>query len=331
MIYGKTNNKMVELRKDYILDRFVILAAERGKRPHEFKQAKKSKDDKAKKCFFCPGNESMTPAEIYRTEKKGKETEKKDKWQIRVFPNKFSAVNGGDGNIKTHNDFFTFADAVGKHEIVVETPNHKKQLADLGTDEFVELFKVYNNRIKEISKEPSVKYVLVFKNHGEEAGTSLLHSHTQIIGYNIIPVVVNKKEEACSRYPSCPYCRIMEIEKTSFRRVHENDSFVCFTPYASRFPYEIWFFPKRHIISSTEMNDDELKGLAELMQKVLKKLKSINASYNFYFHNGTGNTQKFHFHIELTPRLSKWAGFELGSETIINTVSPEDAAEFYRK
>ena len=356
---------MTELRKDYLLDRYVIIAAGRSKRPHQFVHEKGStgKDKKAieeekKKCFFCPGNESMTPSEVYRL------THNHD-WQIRVFPNKFAAVDentdNNDAEIKTHNEFFTFADAVGAHEVVVETPDHEKQLVDLSVEEMVDIFKTYIMRIKELEKKQEIKYVFVLKNHGKDAGTSIVHSHSQIIAYNLIPTIILQKEKAVARYAEdaakkdaenaaktgaeeagnspashCPYCRILNIEKTSHRKVHENNTFVCFTPYASRMPYEIWFFPKRHVVHVKDLNDDELHDLCEILKKVIVKLKALDsadngASFNYYLHNGTGKEKQFHFHLELLPRTSKWAGFELGSETIINTTSPEDAAEYYRE
>lgn len=340
---------MTELRKDYLLDRYVIIAPNRGKRPHQFKEDDKKKeehkeeDNKENKtehnadkpeCFFCRGREKETPEEIYRLTKK-------NDWQIRVFPNKFGVVGSGNAAIRTDNDFFTFADGVGEHEIIVETPSHNKQLADLPVEELADVFNTYIFRIKELEKKPDVKYVLVFKNHGPNAGTSIVHSHSQIIAYNLVPTIIKQKEDAVKRYAennkqradnntSCPYCRIIAIEKTSFRKMFENKTCVCFTPYASRMPYEVWFFPKRHIVKAEELSNIEINDLCDLLKKVLVKLKEMNASYNFYLHNGTGNEPKFHFHIELLPRLSTWAGFEFGTDTIINTTSPEDAAEFYR-
>jgi UDPglucose--hexose-1-phosphate uridylyltransferase len=314
---------MPELRKDYILDRYVIIATERGKRPEQFKsidEPAESADD-LRNCFFCPGNEHTTPPEIYRTERDAK-------WQIRVFDNKFSAVGTrGSPVIRTDNDFFTFADAVGKHEVIVETRDHNKQLWDLSSEEIFEVMKVYRQRTEEIKKIPNVKYVIVFKNNKRDGGTSIRHSHSQAIGYNLIPTIIKEKEEAVSKHSSCPYCRIMWIENGSYRRCFENDSVIAFTPYASVAPFEIWLFPKRHVLSLNDMNDKELYDMSDILNKVLKKLKLINAPYNFYLHYGI---DKMHFHIAVVPRTTIQAGFELGTGTIINVLPPEKAAEFYR-
>jgi len=310
----------IELRKDYILDRWVIIASERKKRPREFKKTKSKKEEI---CYFCPGNENLTPKETGRIEKN-------NKWIIRWFPNKFPAVDlKGNPEIRCANEYFTYSDAFGIHEVIVETPNHNKQLADLTEEHIKKVLKVYAKRIKELSKTAGTKYVLIFKNEGMEAGTSLIHSHTQLMTYNKIPVLVEDEVNASKTYRTCPYCEIISIEKNSYRRVFENDNFVSFTPYASRFNYEIWIFPKEHIRSITEMDETKLGDLASMLKKILLKLKEINLSYNFFLHYAP-DEKDLHFHIEVCPRLAVWAGFELATNATINSVSPEDAAKFYR-
>ena len=311
----------MELRKDYILDRYVIISTKRGKRPREFKQ--KVVQEKKGICFFCPGNEKLTPPEIGRIGTK-------KKWTMRVFTNKFAAVDlEGDPIIRTDDKYFTFASAHGYHEVIVETNDHKKQLADLTRKQIMDVLKIYANRIEELSKKDNIHYVCVFKNHGKEGGTSLVHSHSQVIAYNKWPNLVKDKVEAARRYDYCPYCDIIHIEKKSFRRCYENKNFVAFTPYASRFQFEIWVFPIQHIKNITEMDDKMLTDLAEILKKILKKLKTLNAPYNIELFYSPEN-ENLHFHIEVCPRLAIWAGFELLTDDIINSVSPEDAAKFYR-
>jgi UDPglucose--hexose-1-phosphate uridylyltransferase len=309
---------MNELRKDYLLDRWVIIAMGRGKRPHQFALGKQT--EKVEVCFFCPGNENLTPPEITRLEEGGN-------WVIRVFPNKFPAVmQEGDPAIKTDNQYYTYASAYGNHEVLVESPSHDEQFADLSIRRIKQVLQMYNNRIQELSKVKGVQYVSVFKNQGKEAGTSLVHTHTQIIALNTIPPLIEEEIEA--NKDRCRYCEVIEKEKNSYRRVLEN-SFISFAPYASRVPFEVWIFPKRHVSCLDDLNDLELEDLAKQLKHILVKLKELNAPYNFYLHYAPQG-KDLHFHIEVAPRLAIWAGFELGNDIFVNIMSPEEAAKFYR-
>jgi len=308
----------MELRKHYFLDRWVVIAAARAKRPKQFHEESHGKEGT---CFFCPGNEHTTPPEIGRIPLN-------DSWKFRWFPNKFPAVEEkGNPNIETHNKFFTFASSYGHHEVIAETPEHDKQLWDLSREDMAELFLIYKNRIEELSEKPNIKYVTIFKNHGAKAGTSLIHSHTQIVGQNHLPTIIEEKLKHSK--DSCPYCEIIEVEKNSDRRCFENESFIAFTPYASRFNYEIWLMPKKHISNLTFMTNDDVIYLSDILKKILDKLKELNLPYNYYLQYAPKG-ESLHFHIEVIPRLATWAGYEYATETIINSVSPEDAAKYYR-
>ncbi len=310
----------MELRKDYILDRWVYFAEGRKARPKEYSSQSGASIEKT--CLFCPGNEKMTPAEIGRVGNK-------EKWLIRWFYNKFPAADEkGTSEVKTDNTFFTYTSAFGIHEIISETSRHGEQLWDFGNEHMFQLLKVYISRISELSKLPKISYVAVFKNHGQEAGASLVHSHTQVVAVGHFPEAVEEETSSCARFGSCPYCRIIEIEKNSLRRCFENSNFISFTPYASRFNYEMWIFPKRHLNNFVDLNDSEVRDLAEVLGRALQRLKSINAPYNFVLHYS--QTHDLHAHIEITPRLALWAGFEFSTGAIINSVLPEDAAAFYR-
>jgi UDPglucose--hexose-1-phosphate uridylyltransferase len=316
----------MELRKDYILDRWVIIATGRGKRPEQFKTDDDiyANDPGPEKCFFCPGNEEKTPPEI------GRIKDDKGGWKLRWFTNKFPAVDKkGDPAVKTADAFFTYADAYGTHEIIVETNDHKKQLIDLGEDDIMEILKVYAHRIDELMNQPNIKYVNVFKNEGIKAGTSIVHSHSQLISLNIIPTEVNNKLEAAKKFDSCPYCDVVKAEAKSLRHVHEDDTTLTFTPYASRFNFEVWIFPKNHYKTLMDFSDDELFDLAAAVKRVLRKIKEINANFNMVIYYAPKG-EDMHFHIEILPRIATWAGFELESGVTINVVSPEDAAKFYK-
>jgi UDPglucose--hexose-1-phosphate uridylyltransferase len=313
---------MNEIRKDYILDRWSYIASDRGKRSKQFEENKKLENNSA--CFFCQGNENLTPPEIGRTGDN-------ENWLVRWFPNKFSAVDEkADVKIKVSNKFYTAGKAFGYHEVIAETPDHNRQLADLSENEIKEVLRVYSSRMKDLSKRKNIKYVQIFKNSGAEAGTSIIHTHTQIIATTIIPRLIREEIEARKKYKKCPYCDIIKKEEKSERKIYADDNFVAFAPFAPRFNFEAWIFPRKHYKNITELNKEEFESLAKAFKKILSKLASIGAPYNFYLHYSP-KKEDLHFHFEITPRMNTWAGFELATESYVIINSPEDAAKFYRE
>jgi len=235
----------------------------------------------------------------------------------------------GNPKIDTHDRFFTFADAYGDHEVIVETPDHSKQMYDLDEAELTDLLKVYRGRIDELGNQPNIKYVSVFKNEGKKAGTSIIHSHSQLISLNTVPPRVRHKIEGAKKFPSCPYCDVVKIEAQGDRKVYEDDTFLTFTPYASRFNFEAWIFPKEHKKTFMDFSDDELAVLASHIKRILVKLKELNANFNMVIYYSPKG-EDLHFHIEFLPRIATHAGFELETGVIINAVAPEVAAQFYK-
>lgn len=330
---------MGEIRKDYLLDRYVIIAENRFNRPQHINSnnsinSNNNSINSNKTDYFAPGNEDMTPDEI------GRLSNDDGGWKMRWFPNKFPAVNidqeiKDNNKIKTDNDFFTFSNNYGEHEILVETETDN-QLWDLGKDNIRQVFEVYNERIENLSKVGWIKYVCVIKNHGLMGGASLEHSHSQIFSLNFIPTEIREKCEKINEFEAqfsddnfvirCPYCQIINVEGKGSRFCFENKDFIAFTPYASRFNYEIWVFPKEHKLKLKECN---LDSLADVMCNILCKLKELNCSYNFFLYYSPEG-EDMHFHIGVYPRISKYGGLEVGTGDVINIVSPETAAKFYR-
>ena len=308
------------IRKDYLLDRWIYYASSRGKRPREFKSI--TSKEESKMCFFCPGNEHLTPREIGRVEYKGS-------WKMRWFLNKFPAVEQKKHSKLKSKKFFSEGPNYGVHEIIVENNHHKSQLWDLPIKDYMDLFEVYKLRINALGRQKGIKYVEIFKNHGKDAGTSLLHSHSQVMALTQIPSLISEEANAVKKYRKCPYCEIIKLESKSKRKIFETKNVVTFAPFASRFNYEAWIFPKNHKKTLGELNDGELKDFAAAMKKILSKLKKLSASYNFYLHYSPPK-ENLHFHIEIAPRIATWGGFELSTDFIINSVLPEDAARFYR-
>ena len=296
---------MIELRKDYVLDRWSYIALGRGKRPQETEMD--AKNSKEEVCYFCPGNENLTPPEIGRI---GEE-----EWKVRWFANKFPAVDPelrkeaiGERGLFVRNEAFGF------HEVIAETPDHSKQLADLSKEEIEDVLRAYVDRMKELSGREGVKYVQIFKNSGAQAGTSIAHSHSQIIAGGIVPRYVKEKLEAVKKFDECPYCKVAKTEEQSERMICKNDSFIAFTSFAPRFNFEVMILPFEHYHNITEVPEEKLADLAEVLQKVLSKLGRINAPYNLYMHYAPQG-EDLHFHFEIAPRLNTWAGFELATES----------------
>jgi len=318
---------MPELRKDYLVDEYAIIATERGKRPDQFKREPAPRSSK-ETCPFCPGNEHMLPSVK-------KEITKDGAWVSRVVPNKYMWVEPtGNPSLITDNNFFTYASAYGFQEVIIETRNHDEELEHQSEEGIMRVLKLAASRIEEHINKPHIRSVILFKNRGGSAGASLSHPHMQLVAYNNMPPFLKEQLETFYDYyinkDSCPYCEIMNIEKRSFRSVIEDDNFIVFTPYASRFPFEVWLFPKRHMSSMTQLNDQEYYSLASCMKKLLTKLNTLgNPDYNIQFLSADV-TEPYHFHVRILTRLAKWAGFEFGTETIVNPMTPEKAAEFYR-
>ncbi len=311
----------MELRKDYVLNRWSYIAEGRGKRPMNF--SKPIDGDPKKHELFAPGNEHMTPPEIGRRERDGK-------WYLRWFANKFPAVStDGDPTIHTADGNYTWSWSYGYHEILVETPDPKQRSWDFDVNQVHEVLQVYNERTTELLSKDHINFVSVFKNSGREAGASLPHSHSQLIAQSIIPPLIAEKLEFGAKDGVCAYCNVVQREKDGVRKCFENNSVVAFTPYAPRSNWEVQIFPKRCVNKFTELSDEELRDTAEALHFIQTRLKIMSAPYNYHLQYSPSD-KKLHAHIEVIPRMNSWAGFELSTGTYINTISPEQAAEFYR-
>lgn len=337
-----------ELRKDYLIDRWVVIATERSRRPTDFAKQKKE-PAKTSVCPMCPGNEHMTPpAVLLYLKSNGKIKKAKDEngfrpknWLIRCIPNLFPAFAPPrepiDQTQIMKND--NLGSAVGHHEVLVESPNHDEHPADAKMPQLVHVINAYIDRLRELSAKPYVQYVSIFRNHGPEAGASLSHAHSQIIATPFVPTIVNKEIVASKnfwdKHKKCVYCDIIEKESKSSRLVLGNAHFVVFAPYASVQPMEFWIVPKRHDTNILSLTHAEVKAFAETLKASLKALKDLvnDPPYNYGFHLSINrdNENYYHWHLEVYPQLAIWAGFEKSTGMYINTVKPETAAAELRK
>jgi UDPglucose--hexose-1-phosphate uridylyltransferase len=325
---------MAELRKDLITGEWVNIVVERAKRPSEFHHRKESRAVRGEhsQCPFCPGNEVQTGASLleYPGAADG------EPWSVRVVPNKFPAFHGAGDAERVQHGINLAAPAVGAHEVVIETPEHGKSLARLELPQVERVLAAYRERYLALREDPRLEYTLVFRNHGKVAGASIEHAHSQIIGTPIIPQLAHTRIRGIERYQQehgrCVYCDIIEQEQEDARRiVAQNASFIAFAPFASRHPFEIWILPMERKAHFVDISPGELRDLAAILKETLLRLELClgDPPYNFMLLT-TDFSEVFHWHIEIVPRLSIAAGFELGTGIYLNVVAPEQAAQFLR-
>jgi UDPglucose--hexose-1-phosphate uridylyltransferase len=328
---------MPELRKDPVVGRWVIIATERARRPSDF--AQEPVRPVGSSCAFCEGNEDKTPPEILA----GRSPESRPNgpgWSYRVVANKFPALRV-EGELEPSGEgLFDRMNGVGAHEVVIETPTHAASLATLSADAVTDVLVAFRERVVDLKKDPRFEYVLVFKNHGELAGASLEHPHSQLIATPIIPIMVAEEVAGAARYyqlkERCVWCDILRQERRGGRRtIVEAGGFIVLAPFAPRFPFETWILPTVHRAAFEESGVDELRGLAGLLGDFLRRLDRVlgEPPFNFMLHTAPlrgSEVESFHWHLEVIPKLTHMAGFEWGSGFFINPVPPEDAAAALR-
>ena len=338
-----------ELRKDYLLDRWVVIATERSRRPTDFAKPKPPAANTAV-CPMCVGNENMTPPAVMLYLKENGEVKKSQdpltgerpkNWLVRVIPNLYPAFSPpkqpsdekqivkGDG----------LWDAIGHHEVIIESPNHEEDPADAELPQLELVINAYINRLRELSAKPYVKYVSIFRNHGLEAGASLSHAHSQIIATPMVPTTIHEEQKASLTFyedhGKCIFCDIIEAETKGPRLISEDADFVVLAPYASINPMEFWILPKRHAPNILNLTKPEVSAFAKTLKTSLKALKDLvnDPPYNYGIHLAINSDAQdsYHWHLEVYPKLAIWAGFEKSTGVYINTVTPETAADSLKK
>ncbi|MEK7203040.1 MAG: DUF4931 domain-containing protein [Patescibacteria group bacterium] len=301
-----------EIRKDYLLNKYVIITPDRAMRPRDIKE--QTIISRTGECPFCL--ENIKPKKIIDSVKIA------GKLLMLSLKNIFPAVS-------LDNPL-----AYGTQEVIIETLDHIKELHDLSAKHIEQLLRFYAKRTLAISQNKKIDYILCFKNQGSKAGASIVHAHSQILATAILPSEIKEELALAQNYKEkhncCPYCDIIKKEIKSKRKIFEDKNIAVFTPYASQYHYEVWFFTKRHLDNITKFNDQEFISLSKILKRILIKLHNLDLSFNFFLHQAILAKDQ-HFYLKIQPRDSVWAGAELGSGLVINSVSPEIAAEYYRK
>ena len=329
-----------DLRKDPVSGRWVIIATDRLLRPHDVEETK-HRTSSPQSCPLCPGNEHMTPPEIWRW------AEADGKWSVRVIPNKFPVLRVEGELVRRGEGMFDHMSGIGAHEVIVDTPEHEFNPEKYDGNQAFRVLSTYKRRLLDLKNDIRLRYGLIFKNVGAEAGASLTHPHSQLIAMPIIPKHVKEELNNCRHYfelkERCLFCDIIheEIEKAK-RIIMETEHYIAWTPYASRFPFETWIMPKKHNACYTCVEEGELEDLGTLLHQVIRSINRLlsSAPFNYVFHTRpfrlsqrhqeTTLDQDYHWHIEIIPRLTKIAGFEWGTGFYINPTPPEEAARSLR-
>jgi UDPglucose--hexose-1-phosphate uridylyltransferase len=327
-----------ELRKDPVTGRWVVIATDRAKRPSDFNRDSVPPPS-ARFCPFCPGNEQKTPPEILAFRPTGGPN--CPGWSVRVVPNKFPVL-GIEGQLNRQGEgMFDKMNGIGAHEVIIETPDHSLTMAEMPERQVEDVLWAFTNRMIDLKKDGRLRYIVLFKNHGEAAGASLEHSHSQLIALPIIPKRVREEIEGAKSYydykERCVFCDIVQQEIfTSVRLVNETDRFLVVSPYAPRFPFETWIIPKHHQSHFEEADARTLQNLASVLRSSLRKLDKCleKPAYNFIIH--TAPVQEtamphYHWHFEIMPRLTRVAGFEWATGFYVNPTPPEESAKFLRE
>jgi len=327
-----------ELRKDPVLGRWVIISCERGQRPNPFRRYSTAVpgDDP---CPFCPGRESMTPKEVLLYQ--GGEGAAGAPWNVRVVPNLYPALRIEGTHDKRGEGLYDMMRGIGAHEVVIETPRHDEDPASFSREQMVEVVNAYRERMIDLLRDTRFQYVLVFKNHGPAAGASLQHAHSQIIALPVTPARIEMELTGTGRYfdyrGRCIYCDIIQQELADTRRlVAQNADFVAFAPFASRFPFEVAILPRRHEPFFQTLTPGLTSAFSEILIDVLRryKLALTDPPFNYVIHTappGYPSPDRYHWQVEVLPKLTEVAGFEWGSGFFINPMPPEEAARALRE
>ena len=328
---------MSELRRDPVLGRWNIFVTDEPLGPGAF-----DVEDHAPskgKCPFCYGNEAITPPEIHVI-RPAESAPNGPGWQLRVVPNKFPALQIEGDLHRRGIGLFDLCRGVGAHEVIIETPDHQRQMVDLSLEELRLVIETFKARSLDLRGDRRLKYTLIFKNFGLSAGASLEHTHSQLIALPIIPKRVQEELRGAERYfefrERCPYCDMLSQEvQEDERLVCENRSFVAYCPFTSSYPFEVWILPREHQADFARLSPEAIGDFARILKETLLRVRQAlsNPAYNFIIHTApieAYERDEYHWHLELFPKLTKLAGFEWGTGFYINPTPPEFSARTLR-
>ncbi|HSO59549.1 MAG TPA: galactose-1-phosphate uridylyltransferase [Desulfobacterales bacterium] len=327
-----------EMRYNPVTGEWVIYATARRSRPDEMRPQTgvgPPASSYEPSCPFCPGNEHMLPGILLEL---GSDA---GGWKVRVVPNRYPALTPEGDNAETAHGLYRVMKGTGRHEVIIESQSHDRPVGSLSPTEANFVIEAYHRRYRELSASPGIRTVFVFRNHGVRAGTSLAHPHSQLIATGLVPQSMRTRQRLALSHlktsSRCLFCHMLEEEGLDGRRMlFQNEHFVSFVPYAAESPCEIYIVPKTHRADFGEISENEKSGLAEALQSALACLRAklYDPDYNFVIHSALFadaiEASALHWHVQIQPRLTTPAGFEMGSGLRINPSLPEADAAFLR-
>jgi UDPglucose--hexose-1-phosphate uridylyltransferase len=332
-----------ELRKDPLLGRWVAVLNP-SKVPAEYVLPLHEANEGT--CVLCAGRERETPSEITAIPKIGPGETRG--WWTRVIPN-FVPVFHVEGELgRSGEGMYDRMNSIGANEIIIESPHHTVRPEDMGIEQMARVLLTYRERMADLEKDPRLRYTLIYKNSGKEAGATYSHPIAHLASTPVIPKRVKEELDGSKEYfaykERCIFCDICREElSVGSRVILETESFVSFCPYASKFPFESWIVPKGHDCAFQSIKDGEIEDLALVLSTLLKKLRALfnGVAFNYFIHSAPNRVPRknhwhtlgedFHWHLEIMPRLLTTSGFEWGSGLYVLPTSPEDAAKYLRE
>ncbi len=332
---------MHELRKDILLGRWVeVLSDSLSPSDYVLPSDNMPAEDS---CALCPGREQEIPPEISSIRMPGS-----NRWSVRAIPS-LSPMFQIEGDLGRRGvGIYDRMNNIGANEILIESPEHRVRPEDMGFDQMVRVIKLYQDRTADLEKDSRLRYILIYKDSGKNAGGILSHPVSFLMATPVIPKTVKDELDNAKQYfaykERCVFCDIINEElRLGERVILESRNFIAFCPYAAQFPFEVWIIPKRHSCAFHEILPEEVEDMGHILMSVLKKLRKIfyDPPFNYFIHTAPNMVPRrnhwhtlgedYHWHLEIMPRLITTSGFEWGSGFYILPTSPENAAKYLRE
>lgn len=325
---------MSEFRFNQITGDWVIIASERARRPEDYiiRMNRRDTPSHVDTCPFCVGNEDMTDPVFKEPENEA--------WAVRVIKNKLAALQPNQGHEISGGLMDRRMSGTGYHEVLIEHPDHNRYLFDQTKDEIRRVLECLQRRYIQIGLDDRISLVVIFKNHGAGAGSSLEHPHCQILATPVMPNDVQRRTHEAEQFFKdngyCLFCGMIDDEiKTGRRLIHKSEHFVSFVPFAAISPFHMWLMPLRHSPDFGKVINEEMADLAAHVRRILRKIYFglDDPDFNFVVRSlleKSAHVPSFHWYMSFIPRVAQPAGLELGSGMFINASIPEKSAEFLR-